>query len=46
MQHYAPPGVRGGVTETEAEQIGWRFEREWRCPFCAGQAERVVGAEA
>lgn len=36
-QSYAPEGVRGGITEKEAELIGWRkIDGKWVCPICTG----------
>ena len=42
QQPYAPAGVPGGVTELEAQACGWDLgEAGWRCPFCAGNEERL-----
>ena len=36
-QSYAPSGSAGGITEQEAEKIGWRrIGHKWTCPFCCG----------
>ena len=37
-QSYAPPDKRGGITEKEAESVGWRkmADGKWKCPFCCG----------
>jgi hypothetical protein len=35
QQAYADENTGGGITEKEAEQIGWRkVGGKWRCPFC------------
>lgn len=41
-QSYAPATKRGGVTEKEAEWIGWRkINGEWNCPFCTGNKNNL-----
>jgi len=42
MQSYASEDTRGGITEKEAEQIGWRkINNAWRCPKCCGNTEAL-----
>lgn len=37
QEDYALPDGGGGVTEEEAETLGWRkVDGEWICPFCSG----------
>jgi hypothetical protein len=42
QQTIAPANAEGGVTELEAQAFGWKkTEHGWRCPFCAGSAEKL-----
>ena len=44
QQSYAPKSMYGGITEEEAELIGWRrVEGEWKwlCPLCSGNEEKL-----
>lgn len=41
-QKYAVEGDKGGVTEKEAEWIGWRkIDGWWTCPFCTGNTDNL-----
>ena len=41
-QSYAPPDKSGGITEEEAEFIGWRrINNKWKCPYCSGNLENL-----
>jgi len=42
-QSYAPKNKSGGITEKEAEHIGWRkmVDGSWQCPFCCGNTDRL-----
>lgn len=42
-QGYAPPDRGGGVTEQEAEHLGWRkVDGQWVCPFCTGNTSTLA----
>jgi hypothetical protein len=42
-QSYAPPGISGGITESEAVIVGWEQDGwgDWHCPFCAGNEDKL-----
>lgn len=42
-QSYAPKGKHGGITEKEAELVGWRKMSDgvWKCPFCCGNTDAL-----
>lgn len=43
-QRLAPATERGGVTELEAQALGWVLlpSGEWLCPFCSGKPEKLM----
>lgn len=42
QQGYAPADRGGGVTEEEAEHLGWRkIDKAWVCPFCNGNTDNL-----
>jgi hypothetical protein len=42
-QTIAPANVSGGITHEEAEGVGWeRRGGTWRCPFCAGNRNKLL----
>ncbi len=43
-QRYASDTEYGGITESEAELIGWRLiDNKWNCPFCTGNTNNLFG---
>ena len=43
-QSFAPENINGGITEIEANYIGWRKvenKEKWLCPMCSGNKEKL-----
>lgn len=41
-QTYKPANKSGGITEKEAELVGWRkINGKWECPFCTGNTTNL-----
>jgi hypothetical protein len=41
-QSVVPGNVTGGITELEAQTLGWaRDELGWLCPFCTGNDAKL-----
>jgi len=42
IQSYAPEDKHGGITEGEAELVGWRkIAGRWVCPLCTGNTSNL-----
>jgi hypothetical protein len=42
QQTVVPANMEGGITELEAQSIGWEVNEEgWHCPFCTGKTEKL-----